>query len=286
MASKYQMIICWSEEERAYIAKVPELSECVANGSSYQEVVSNAEKAIAEWIANANELGRKIPTPKRCSPEIKTTKRFNGWGSHIIQSFFPPVRYLSKVFSERFLPSFNDLNTEAELTCQSYESEHAIVEYISLYDVRQGMINLHAVGLRHLFEQQFCYLVSRLLDERNREANYKKDEKILVQIGEINIESFRSWNKLKELECVCNAVKHAEGYSARKLEGIRPDLFKNPILFEFPNINFGRERLPIHRPLEGDDIYLQETDIKQYALAIEDFWNEFIEKLSSRSNHE
>lgn len=293
---KYKMIIYWSEDDQAYIAEVPELVGCMADGSSYQEAVINAEQIIAEWIENAKKLGRNIPKPKGCGQKIKTkqkektTKKFKGWGSHIIQSFFPPVCYFSKVFSERFLSAFNDLNTEAELTCQHYESEHAwdeaLVEYTSVCNVRQSMINLHAVGLRHLFEQQFCWLVSRLLEERQREANYKVDEKVLIDIGEINIESFHSWKKLKELEYVCNAVKHAEGYSAKNLEKVRPDLFKNPILLGLPDINFSGKRLLIRQPLAGYDIYLQETDIKQYALAIEDFWNEFIEKLNIRSSHE
>ena len=43
----------------------------------------------------------------------------------------------------------------------------------------------------------------------------------------ISIEEFRSWNDLEELRLVCNAVKHAEGGSAKALEKIRPDLFSN-----------------------------------------------------------
>lgn len=36
---KYKMIIYWSEEDQAYIAEVPELAGCMADGSSYQEAV-------------------------------------------------------------------------------------------------------------------------------------------------------------------------------------------------------------------------------------------------------
>ena len=61
---KYEMIIYWSEEDQAYIAEVPELAGCIADGSSYQEAVNNAEQVIAEWIGIAVELGRYIPEPK------------------------------------------------------------------------------------------------------------------------------------------------------------------------------------------------------------------------------
>ena len=57
------MIIYWSEEDQAYIAEVPELAGCMADGSSYQEAVNNAELVIAEWIETAVELGRYISDP-------------------------------------------------------------------------------------------------------------------------------------------------------------------------------------------------------------------------------
>jgi len=64
MMTKYEMIIYWSEEDQSYIAEVPELAGCMADGSSYQEAVNNAEQVIAEWIETALELGRYIPEPK------------------------------------------------------------------------------------------------------------------------------------------------------------------------------------------------------------------------------
>jgi len=64
MMTKYEMIIYWSEEDQAYIAEVPELAGCIADGSSYQEAVKNAEQVIDEWIETAVELGRYIPEPR------------------------------------------------------------------------------------------------------------------------------------------------------------------------------------------------------------------------------
>jgi len=61
---KYEIIIYWSEEDGSYIAEVPELPGCAADGASYQEVLANVEKVIEEWIETATELGRPIPKPK------------------------------------------------------------------------------------------------------------------------------------------------------------------------------------------------------------------------------
>ena len=63
---KYEVIIYWSDEDEVFIAEVPELSGCMADGTTYQEALANAEVVIQEWIETAKELGRPIPVPKGC----------------------------------------------------------------------------------------------------------------------------------------------------------------------------------------------------------------------------
>lgn len=64
MTIRYEMILYWSEVDQAFIAEVPELPGCAADGATYQEAVQNAEIIIQEWIETATELGRSIPQPK------------------------------------------------------------------------------------------------------------------------------------------------------------------------------------------------------------------------------
>ena len=54
----------WSEEDNAFIAEVPELPGCMADGQTYQETLANVEVVINEWIETAREEGREIPKPK------------------------------------------------------------------------------------------------------------------------------------------------------------------------------------------------------------------------------
>jgi predicted RNase H-like HicB family nuclease len=61
---KYEVIIYWSDEDQAYIAEVPELPGCAADGATYKEALANAEVVIQEWIETAKELDRRIPEPK------------------------------------------------------------------------------------------------------------------------------------------------------------------------------------------------------------------------------
>jgi predicted RNase H-like HicB family nuclease len=64
MNSKYEIIIYWSEEDKAFVAQVPELPGCMADGSTHQEALTNVQRIIEEWIETATELGRPIPQPK------------------------------------------------------------------------------------------------------------------------------------------------------------------------------------------------------------------------------
>lgn len=64
MHSKYEIIIYWSDEDGAYLAEVPELAGCMADGKTYREALSNAERIIQEWIETARQLGRTIPEPR------------------------------------------------------------------------------------------------------------------------------------------------------------------------------------------------------------------------------
>jgi predicted RNase H-like HicB family nuclease len=61
---KYEDVIYWSEEDRAFLAEAPELPGCMADGETYQDAINNLKTIIREWIENAKELGRPIPEPK------------------------------------------------------------------------------------------------------------------------------------------------------------------------------------------------------------------------------
>jgi predicted RNase H-like HicB family nuclease len=61
---KYEIIIYWSQKDEAFIAEVPELAGCAADGPTYHEALNNVEIVIKEWLETAKEMGRPIPKPK------------------------------------------------------------------------------------------------------------------------------------------------------------------------------------------------------------------------------
>ncbi len=62
--NKFEIILYWSNEDQAFIAEVPELPGCAADGTTRQEALANAEVVISEWLETARELGRSIPEPR------------------------------------------------------------------------------------------------------------------------------------------------------------------------------------------------------------------------------
>ncbi len=64
---KYEIVIHWSNEDNCFIATVPELAGCMADGETQEEVLHNVNVVISEWIETAHKLGRDIPEPKEHS---------------------------------------------------------------------------------------------------------------------------------------------------------------------------------------------------------------------------
>jgi hypothetical protein len=231
--------------------------------------------------------------------------------------FIKDIRNFVQTLSERILPSFNNLESEAELYKEkeyerlcyhSCDEEGVLAElafensadwFASMSKIKQSLINLHSVGLNHLFEQQLYDLsyaghfdsvgqrnTGNKKDKRNiedkkklRYASYEYDKKLLLDVGNINIEILDGWNEITKLRTICNTIKHAEGHSSSKLRKQYHDLFICPdILYKdiaLRNINHPNHSA-ITTPMSGEGIYLTENHILAYGDAIELFWKSFI----------
>jgi predicted RNase H-like HicB family nuclease len=61
---KYEIILYWSNEDKVFVAEVPELPGCMAHGKTPEKALKNVNQAIELWIDNAKEFGDRIPEPK------------------------------------------------------------------------------------------------------------------------------------------------------------------------------------------------------------------------------
>lgn len=62
---KYEIIIYWSDEDKIFVAEVPDLKGCIAHGKTPDEAAKNVGEAIELWLETAREFGDEIPQPSR-----------------------------------------------------------------------------------------------------------------------------------------------------------------------------------------------------------------------------
>ena len=63
-ASRYSLLVRWSDEDEAYIVTVPELPGCITHGVTQVEAVRQAQDAIATWLEGARAAGEPVPPPR------------------------------------------------------------------------------------------------------------------------------------------------------------------------------------------------------------------------------
>ncbi|MCL2002654.1 MAG: type II toxin-antitoxin system HicB family antitoxin [Oscillospiraceae bacterium] len=61
---KYEIILYWSREDDAFIAEVPELPGCFADGQTQRQALETLDIVIGEWIETAKSIGRSVPEPR------------------------------------------------------------------------------------------------------------------------------------------------------------------------------------------------------------------------------
>jgi predicted RNase H-like HicB family nuclease len=61
---KYEIIIFWSVEDKAFVAEVPELAGCMAHGETQESALASIKSAMELWIQTAREFGDPVPEPK------------------------------------------------------------------------------------------------------------------------------------------------------------------------------------------------------------------------------
>lgn len=57
---EYFTKICWSEQDGCYLAEVPDLPGCIADGGTEAEARQHAAESAERWIRMAEYMGRNI----------------------------------------------------------------------------------------------------------------------------------------------------------------------------------------------------------------------------------
>lgn len=75
--TRYSIRVHFSVEDNAYIAEVPELPGCNADGDTYENAVRSVIRSAHAWLEAAAELKREVPPPVLYAKHLATEKERN-----------------------------------------------------------------------------------------------------------------------------------------------------------------------------------------------------------------
>lgn len=221
---------------------------------------------------------------------------------NIPRIYIPPVEAYRTAALEKIPPVFDNLEQEAEsVTEAEYERLSAqpadpywqgdlgdlaerATEYgneygETMFAIRQSVLNLLAVGLQHLFEQQQKGLYRQTYAGRTCKCfRWKALNESLLLAG-VNRTTLPGADKLEELRLAANTIKHGSGPSAAKLAAVRPDLFDlDPGATRVSDLDKQKQVATmwaselLFAPLGGGDLYVTEKDLEDWCEAVLRFW--------------
>ena len=196
---------------------------------------------------------------------------------HRCRDFRKEIAVLQEVAVQRILPIWALTDQESETNAEvvgarlnvggDHESESdeepEFAHYVAMENAHQGLLNLLAVALHHLVEQQQITVLRQELFLRDETVNYQMlsvtEFVKRLAAADIKVAESASWLEIEELRNVANAVKHAEGPSAEWLRNHRPKIFTAPVLRDEPFFQ-GPSRW-LFQPMTGQDLYVTSDDI-------------------------
>jgi hypothetical protein len=228
---------------------------------------------------------------------------------HIRNVFIPEIDLYASCLTDKVIPAFDNLEEESksiahkefknrdasfgsntDLSNLAEEAEDKAIDYyVMMKNMLQGVINMFAAGLYHIFEQQIFFFHRKELLRRDEEdnTNLLKFEDVVVRMANngIDIKKFKSWKKIYELRLVADTVKHADGRSSEELKKLRPNLFWRPDFVD----GFDLQKLTptsVYKPIMGEDFYITQQEFMLYVKAVKDFWYEMIGALKGKAKND
>ena len=222
----------------------------------------------------------------------------------------PFVAFNEYIFSD-VIPSFGNLDERANKVAEDYYNRigsqpvgedcdidmGAVAEdaqdqgvnwYQMMTSLQQTMLNLLAAGLYHLVEQQLAALSGDVSfsDRPLKETKLRIVRAWFLEQLKLDFGTLPSWSKIDELRHVANVVKHGEG-AAGHLRKARPNLFKNPVFDAYDKALGLRSRhmKPAAAPLSGEDFFVTEDLLKEYAQRAESFFNEIADHFKASAEY-
>ena len=220
---------------------------------------------------------------------------------HYRQLYRDQIDRLVDTLTVRLLPTFDSVHAEVEAiqreayrannerandgnwldpqTAHDASFEASSVHFDIVLDLRQGLQNMFALTLYHLFEQQVRAFHVRVLHHKPLKFGpdvLKAWDKTLPD----PVLTTEQLSGLDELRLLANAVKHGDGASAQELYTAAPHLF----LADYEQDALDDPTVIVHKPdigtpLFGQDLFVRLDDIHRYRQLRNGVWSAYLEAL-------
>ncbi|MDE0178442.1 MAG: hypothetical protein OXP36_07565 [Gammaproteobacteria bacterium] len=227
------------------------------------------------------------------------------WASYFGEVHVQALQRFRTAALERVIPAFSGIEEEAQAAAEAeYErlgsmpadpdrlldladladwaTEHGAEYHETMSGLRQSVLNLLAVGLHHLFEQQQLFFLDRALAGAQGGSRRLSQFESRLRTHSVDPQTFECASKVNELRLAANTIKHGVGPSADKLAKVRPDLFEPPTdvqdrKAQLDAANSERAAMlasSFLAPLAGRDLCVCERDISAWCDAAISYWKE------------
>ncbi|WDZ97333.1 hypothetical protein Herbaro_05965 [Herbaspirillum sp. WKF16] len=222
---------------------------------------------------------------------------------HYCDKYCSQIDILVEILESKLLPTFpsaqQDVMTEIghlqeqaanchELDMQQMSDSLLEYEYskMSLLDgVQQALLNMYAIALYHLFEQQLTDCQMNVIGARAKRYGGVLVDEWREQFPRINLGEMVAV-EIEEMKFLCNTLKHGNGPSADMLHQKWPLYFKGPWEREFleddPN---AIEHVPrLQMPIFGNDVFVELADIIRFQQSLKAFWKTYLTGFSRKTS--
>lgn len=205
---------------------------------------------------------------------LSAVRRISAYGECVLRDLMPAFADLEKKADavgtaeyERLgaQPAGDDWDGDMSVLAEAAEDK-AEWFYSTMSDMSQAILNLFAVGLFHLLEQELANLCidGAFTVDPPLDSKLERVAAWYSRHFQLDLSTLSSWPNIDELRLVANVAKHAEGSSARQLRESRPTLFQNPVLRKVDS-EAALRPWPVEGPLFGEGLYVTAEVLQEFV---------------------
>ena len=166
LESRYEIDITWSDEDEAFVARIPDLPFAGAHGATSEEALAMAKSAIRAYLEVAEDSGKPIPEPGEYARDRKAIP--TGTNVEIFSDFLEQQRAIQGLLGASVSVYADLLNTSISAYQSYFTAISSLLQASSEIPARAA---LDSVVIANEAVQEAVRTVNRSAEQVARAAN-------------------------------------------------------------------------------------------------------------------